>query len=330
LAAAALRGALRVLFVAAAFLVATAHADTVQYVYDELGRLIATVEASGGVRFYNYDAAGNLLSVTSSSSSQIAILTFTPGYGIAGNSVTIVGSGFVADPSQNTVRFGGTQASVSSATSNTLVASVPVGAVTGAITVANTNGTATSARPFVIVAAPTITAATPSIVSRGLITRVDLSGSELAFASAVTFAQPGITATILPGATRQLLPIDLTVSGSVPTGSYAFSVTNPAGTSNSGGVVVTIAVSPLGPGLSAAAPLSVFAPPNARTAPSGADLAVARPASVFAPRAAQTAPSGDNLAIASPASVFVPGASQVAPSEAITTVAAPVSVSAPQ
>jgi YD repeat-containing protein len=36
----------------------------VQYVYDDLGRLVKVVDQNGNVATYNYDAAGNLLSIT--------------------------------------------------------------------------------------------------------------------------------------------------------------------------------------------------------------------------------------------------------------------------
>jgi YD repeat-containing protein len=260
-----------------------AHADTVQYVYDELGRLAATVESTGEVRFYKYDAAGNLLSVSSASASEIAILSLTPGHGIVGSSVTIVGSGFIADPLQNTVRFAGTQASVTSATATTIVATVPVGAASGPISVTNTKGTATSAAAYSVVAAPTIAAAAPDTVSRGFITRVDVTGSNLAFANAVTFAQAGITASITSGASDQRLPINLSVSAAVPSGSYGFTVTNAAGTASSGAVVITVGATTAGVLQSVSPVTTVFLPFPALTAPSGAATSVAPPVSVSMP-----------------------------------------------
>ena len=41
-----------------------AQSNPVQYVYDALGRLTTVVDPSGNVATYNYDAVGNLLSIT--------------------------------------------------------------------------------------------------------------------------------------------------------------------------------------------------------------------------------------------------------------------------
>lgn len=53
---------------------------SVQYVYDALGRLTTVVDPSGNVATYNYDAVGNFLSITTSTSSPsaLAILGFSP------------------------------------------------------------------------------------------------------------------------------------------------------------------------------------------------------------------------------------------------------------
>ena len=100
---------------------------SVQYVYDALGRLTTVVDPSGNVATYNYDAVGNLLSITSSttSPSALAILGFSPTQGGAGTTVTIQGQNFSATPGSNTVKFNGTIATVTAATTGPL--GVPVG-----------------------------------------------------------------------------------------------------------------------------------------------------------------------------------------------------------
>jgi YD repeat-containing protein len=110
---------------------------SVQYVYDALGRLTTVVDPSGNVATYNYDAVGNLLSITSSTSSPsaLAILGFSPTQGGAGTTVTIQGQNFSATPSANTVKFNGTTATVTAATTNSLTTTVPAGATTGPISV---------------------------------------------------------------------------------------------------------------------------------------------------------------------------------------------------
>jgi hypothetical protein len=81
------------------------------------------------------------------------ITSFTPATGPAGTQVAIMGTDFTA---ATTVSFNGTAATAvafNSATS--LMATVPAGATTGAITVANAYGSSTSATSFVVLATPT-------------------------------------------------------------------------------------------------------------------------------------------------------------------------------
>src|SRR5260370_33941725 len=71
---------------------------SVQYVYDSLGRLTKVVDPSGNVATYNYDAVGNLLSITrtTSSPSALAIFGFSPAQGSGGQTVAIQGHNFSA------------------------------------------------------------------------------------------------------------------------------------------------------------------------------------------------------------------------------------------
>ena len=41
-----------------------ANADQAQYIYDDLGRLSQVIDGQGNVATYQYDAVGNLLSIT--------------------------------------------------------------------------------------------------------------------------------------------------------------------------------------------------------------------------------------------------------------------------
>lgn len=306
-----------------------AHAATIQYVYDELGRLVAEIDPAGGATQYIYDAAGNLLSVTRSSSTQASIVSFTPTHGKVGDSVTIFGTGFIANPSQNLVSFAGTPALATAATTTSLVTAIPAGAVTGAITVTNANGSATSAQVFTVISPPIITAVSPATLARGFTTRAEISGSNLKFATSVTFAQAGITAEILPGATHQLLPVNIVVSAAVPAGSYGFSVTNASGTTSSGTVTVTVGIASTGDVMTVTQPVSVFLPSPPQVAPSGDSVSVAQSVSVFLPSPPQVAPSGDSMSVAQPVSVFLPSPPQVAPSGDSMSVTQPVSVSMP-
>ncbi len=126
-----------------------------QYFYDDVGRLIKVVTPSGNIATYNYDATGNLLSITRSTlpaNNGLAILNFTPQNGPVGQTVTIQGQGFNATPSLNAVQFNGTAATVAAATSSTLTVTVPPGATTGPVSVTVNSQSATSVANFVVTA----------------------------------------------------------------------------------------------------------------------------------------------------------------------------------
>jgi YD repeat-containing protein len=129
---------------------------SVQYVYDVLGRLTTVVDPSGNVATYNYDAVGNLLSITRSTTSPtaLAILGFTPAQGGIGQTVVIQGQNFSATPSANTVKFNGTTTAVTAAATNSLTTTVPAGATTGPISVTVGSSTATSSSNFSVLSVP--------------------------------------------------------------------------------------------------------------------------------------------------------------------------------
>ena len=128
----------------------------VQYFYDDVGRLIRVVDGSGNVATYAYDGVGNLLSIARSSvpaNNGLAILSFSPQSGTAGQTVTIQGQGFNATAGANSVQFNGVATTVATATANTLTATVPAGATTGPISVTVGGSTATSDKNFTIASA---------------------------------------------------------------------------------------------------------------------------------------------------------------------------------
>ena len=96
----------------------SAQTPTVRYVYDELGRLVAVIDQNGDAAVYNYDAVGNLLSITRKSSGSVAILEFTPNSGPVGTSVKLFGMGFSATPAPTissispTIGVGGTSVTI--------------------------------------------------------------------------------------------------------------------------------------------------------------------------------------------------------------------------
>src|SRR5262245_60516555 len=78
------------------------------------------------------------------------ISSFSPSGGSAGTEVTIQGILFDNTVTGNAVRFNGTQAMVSSASSTSLAVVVPEGATTGRISVTTSGGTATSDSDFTV------------------------------------------------------------------------------------------------------------------------------------------------------------------------------------
>ena len=142
---------------------------SVNYVYDDLGRLLGVIAPDGSAAIYNYDAVGNILSVTRKAATQISIIQFTPASGPVGTTVTIQGTGFSTTVSQNTVQFNGTAATVNSATTNQLAVIVPNGATTGPVSVTSPYGTATGSSFTVTqsTGAPTIVSFAPQIAGPG-------------------------------------------------------------------------------------------------------------------------------------------------------------------
>lgn len=137
----------------------------VSYTYDELGRLRAVTDAATDTAVYEYDGAGNILSIRRHPSSQLSLIEFSPNSGPAGATVTIYGTGFSTTPSQNTVKFGVAEANVTSATKTQLVVRVPDGAASGPITVSTNAGTATSDESYSVrgAAVPSIGNYTPAV-----------------------------------------------------------------------------------------------------------------------------------------------------------------------
>jgi YD repeat-containing protein len=145
---------------------ALAQQANVNYIYDELGRLVAVIDQQGDVGVYTYDAVGNLLAIervnVSGLSGAVAISLVTPDKGTAGTTVTILGKGFSATPSQNAVAFNGMAATVTEAAPNRLVTTVPAGATTGFITVTAPLGNATSPTGFTVISVIGPLAVTPA------------------------------------------------------------------------------------------------------------------------------------------------------------------------
>jgi YD repeat-containing protein len=147
-------------------------AGPVNYVYDELGRLIAAIDASGNAAVYSYDPVGNIVSIHRYASTDLATISFTPKQGPSNTTVTITGTGFSSVTSANSVQFNGVSATVISSTPNQIVTAVPNGATTGPLTISSPAGTVTTADSFTVTNSngkPRIDSFAPQIVAAGAV-----------------------------------------------------------------------------------------------------------------------------------------------------------------
>lgn len=141
----------------------------------------------------------------------LTLAQFEPRAGDVGDRVTLSGTGFAADPVQNTVRLGSVQANVVSATGDTLVVEVPQ-ARSGLWSVAVAGSSEVRARaPFMVSIRPRITSVEPSsgvpgsrVVLRGTnfpadqsLATVRLNGQDLRVES---YGREAITVTVPPNA----------------------------------------------------------------------------------------------------------------------------------
>ena len=122
------------------------------YIYDDVGRLTDVIDAAGDSAGYRYDAAGNLVGIQRAAPGGPAITSFTPATGGIGAAVTISGTGFGAGAGDNKVTFNGIPAVVTSSTATRLVATVPVGAATGPLTVTTPAASVRSGGVFTVTA----------------------------------------------------------------------------------------------------------------------------------------------------------------------------------
>jgi YD repeat-containing protein len=198
--------------------------NTTVYIYDELGRLKAVITPSGDAAIYNYDAAGNIVSITRQTTATVSIIEFTPDKGAVGTSVTIYGTGFSLTPTQNSVSFNGVAATVTAASATQLIVAVPAGASTGPITVTTPNGSATSTTSFEVFQSLSITGFTPVIGTPG--NAVQINGTGFDPVAANDQLKFNITTATAGSATST------TIDTTVPTGATSghISVTTGAGT----------------------------------------------------------------------------------------------------
>jgi FG-GAP-like repeat/IPT/TIG domain/Secretion system C-terminal sorting domain len=106
---------------------------------------------------YTFTTVSILFNDTGAPAPVPIITSFSPASGIIGTSVTIRGTNFNSIPANNIVKFNGSTATVTSSTVTSITTVVPVGAVTGPITVTVGTQTGTSASNFVVVSPVQIT-----------------------------------------------------------------------------------------------------------------------------------------------------------------------------
>jgi len=171
---------------------------------------------------YFFDISNTNFTITASGAAP-TITSFTPGGGLPGTVVTILGANFTG---ATAVRFNGTNASsftVNSATQ--ITATVAAGTTTGTITVTGLTGTGTSATAFVVGAPPTVTSFNPTSGAVG--STVVITGTNFTGATQVTFNGTAATAYTVNSATQ--------ITATVPTGATTgpIAVTTPVATGTS-------------------------------------------------------------------------------------------------
>lgn len=158
----------------------------------------------------------------------LGITTFAPASGTVGTTIIISGTSFSATPGNNLVKFNGTAAGVTDATTTSLTVVVPSQATTGKITVEVNGNTATSSSDFTVLAPPpTITGFTPASGIVG--TSVTISGTNFndnVVDNVVKFNNT--TATITSATSTQLI---VTVPQDATTGTISVAVGTAIGTS---------------------------------------------------------------------------------------------------
>jgi|GEM_PF-6390465 len=195
-----------------------AYADSIAYTYDSTGRVVqAANSTSGNVITYQYDLAGNILSQKTTLLTDVTISTLSPLSGTIGSSLTISGTGFSTTSTLNSVKVNGIAATVTSASSNKLVVTIPSGATSGTVSVTVGTTTVTSSNSFTVTsnaagAIPTITVVSPTGGSVGTV--ITLTGTNFANITSLNKVLfNGVSATVSAATTTSLsviVPINAT------------------------------------------------------------------------------------------------------------------------
>ena len=153
----------------------------------------------------------NKLTATSSNNFTVilppTITSFTPNQGMLNTNVIIRGTNFSPIVGNNTVKFNGVIAPVSSATATEIQTLVPTNATTGKITVEVNGETATSATDFTVIpSTPTIIGFTPNQATVG--TQVIIGGTNFSPITANNIVKfNGVRATVLSATATEILTL---------------------------------------------------------------------------------------------------------------------------
>jgi gliding motility-associated-like protein len=144
--------------------------------------------------------------VTASATLPPVIMSFNPNSGQVGTTVTVTGSNFSTNISNNIVRFGTVQGAVISATATQLAVIVPAGATSQPIYVTVDGLTTYTSTSFIVIYAPTIMSFNPTSGSVG--SAVTINGANFSANSSDNIVRFGnIQATVTAAATTQLAVI---------------------------------------------------------------------------------------------------------------------------
>ena len=102
------------------------------------------------------------------------VTAINPATGVVNTVVTITGTNFKTTATDNTVKFNGVLATVSSATTTSLIVTAPAGGTTGKVTVTTADGTGTGPvfTYIVVPPSPTITAISPVSGTAGTVVTI--------------------------------------------------------------------------------------------------------------------------------------------------------------
>lgn len=290
-----------------------------RYFYDGNGQLFRALDSGGNLLEYDYDASGNATAVRRSTvaPNSLAILNVVPQRGGGGSTVTIYGQNFSASAAGDTVMFNGVAGTVVSATSTSIVVTVPAGVSTGPVSVTVGGNTATSGTlNFTVPNLPTITSISPATGYDGQTLTVNVQGTNLTNANFQFLGAGGIGVTGINIASST--QASFTASIGQVGGNFVLIASNDFGVSSSAPTSVNLFRVYLPPGDNAVSVrLSVFntylAPGSQPGVPAGSHAA-RETLSVFnthlAPGSEPGVPPGSNAAVQQLSvfnTYFVPG-----------------------